>query len=134
MSWDVVIFNLKKKVSSIEEINEDILIPIATNKEFRSLLTENFPDIKWNDRCGVVEGNDIYIELYLGENDEETFSNTIFFLRDSETSIFPVIDLCKKYGWQLFDTSLEQMIDLDSPEKNGYSKYRSYVDLIMKKK
>jgi|KBSSwiStaDraftv2_1062776.scaffolds.fasta_scaffold249416_2 hypothetical protein len=133
MSWDVVIFNLNKKVSSVEEINEDVLIPIASNSDFRKLITENFPDVKWDGNCGIIERVNIYIELFIGDAEEDTFSNTIFFLRDSEASIFPVITLCKKYGWQLFDTSLEQMIDLDNPEKNGYAKYRSYVDMITKK-
>ena len=133
MSWDIVIFNLNKKVSSVEEINEDVLIPIASNKGFRSLLTENFPDIKWDANRGILERPGIYIEIFTGDNDDETFSNKIFFLRDSEASIFPVIDLCKKYGWQLFDTALDQMIDLENPEQNGYSNYRSYVDFIMKK-
>jgi len=133
MSWDVVIFNLNKKVSSIEEINEDILIPIATNKEFHSLLTENFPDIRWNGDCGIIERNNIYIELYLGDDNEVSFSNIIFFLRSSEESVFPVIDLCKKYGWQLFDTALDQMINLDNPEINGYDNYKKYLDQIMKR-
>jgi hypothetical protein len=133
MSWDVCIFNLKKKVSSVEEINEDILIPIATNKEFRSLLTETFPDIKWDSNCGIIERENIYIETYLGEDDNESFSNTMFFLRKSETSLFPLIDLCKKYGWQLFDTGLDQMIDLDNPGNNGYDNYKKYLDHIMKR-
>jgi len=132
MSWDIVIFNLKKKVSTVEEINEDILIPIATNKEFRQLLTENFPDIKWDDNCGIIERENIYIETYLGDDDEH-FSNTMFFLRRSETSLFPLIDLCKKYGWQLFDTGLGQMIDLDNPGNNGYDNYKKYLDQIMKR-
>jgi len=132
MSWDIVIFNLKKKVSTVEEINEDILIPIATNKEFRQLLIENFLDIKWDDKCGIIERENIYIETYLGDDDEH-FSNTMFFLRRSETSLFPLIDLCKKYGWQLFDTGLGQMIDLDNPGNNGYDNYKKYLDQIMKR-
>ena len=45
---------------------------------------------------------------------------------------FELIELAKKYGWQIFDTGLGEMIDLDNPEKNGYENHREYVEQIMK--
>lgn len=131
MSWDVVIFNLSKKVSSVEEIDVSILIDIASNKRFKEILIENFPDIKWDDNCGIVERDNIYIEVFIGELKDDTFSNTIFFLRDGEASIFEIINLCKKYGWQIYDTSLGAMIDVDNPGLNGYTNYRNYVNQIL---
>ena len=130
MSWDIVLFNLTRKVSSAEEISEDILIPMATNGGFKKILTEYFPDIKWEDNCGIISRDNVYIELFTGQPDEETFSNIIFFLREGEASIFEVIGLCKKYGWQLYDTSLGEMIDTDHPERNGYTQYSAYVTHI----
>jgi hypothetical protein len=131
MSWDVVIFNLSKKVSSLEDIDESILIGIASNKRFKEILIENFPDIKWDGNCGIVERDNIYIEVFIGEPGHDTFSNTIFFLRNGEASIFEIINLCKKYGWQIYDTSLGAMIDLDKPEQNGYTNYENYVNQIL---
>jgi hypothetical protein len=134
MSWDIVVFNLKRKVSSVEEIDEDILIPISTIKGFRQLLTENLPSIRWDGKCGILEEADIYFEVFADETDESIFTNTIFFLRGGEASIYPIIMLCKKYGWQLFDTSLGEMIDIENPERNGHQKYKEYVSHIINSK
>lgn len=129
MSWDVVVFNLNKKVSSVEEINEDILIPIATCRHFKKILHEHFPDVKWDGDRGIVERENVYMELFIDES-EETFSNTVFFLREGEASIFDVINFCKRHGWQLYDTALGEMIDLDNPARNGYANYAAYIKHI----
>lgn len=34
-----------------------------------------------------------------------------------ESGLFELIELAKMYGWQIFETGLGEMIDLDNPEK-----------------
>lgn len=51
-----------------------------------------------------------------------------------ENGLFELIEIAKQYGWQIFDTGLGEMIDLENPSKNGYKNYRKYVDQILKNK
>lgn len=125
MSWDVVIFNLKCKVDKVEEINDSILVDIGTKANFKKIMTDNFQNITWKNGWGKVEGKDFSIEFSLGDA-EGPFSNTVFNLY-GENAIYAVIELCKKMNWQLYDTGLEQMIDLDKPDRNGYKNHQAYI-------
>ncbi|MGB3526064.1 MAG: hypothetical protein WBB32_08880 [Flavobacteriales bacterium] len=40
MSWDVVVFNLKRKIASVDEIDESVLVDIGTYAEFETLLRQ----------------------------------------------------------------------------------------------
>ena len=129
MSWDVMIFNLKRKVDSVDEIDESVLVNIGTKINFKKIMTDNYRDIIWDKDWGKIERKDFSIEFSLGDSDEP-FSNTLFHLY-GENAIYEVIELCKKNNWQLFDTGLEQMLDLDKPETNGYKNHQAYVRQIL---
>lgn len=129
MSWDVMIFNLKRKVDSVDEIDESVLVDIGTKADFKKIMTDNYRDIIWDKDWGKIERKDFSIEFSLGDSDEP-FSNTVFHLY-GENAIYEIVELCKKNNWQLFDTGLEQMVDLDNPKNNGYKNHQEYVRQIL---
>jgi hypothetical protein len=129
MSWDVMIFNLKRKVDSVDEIDESVLVDIGTKADFKKIMTDNYRDIIWDKDWGKIERKDFSFEFSLGDSDEP-FSNTTFHLY-GENAIYEIVELCKKNNWQLFDTGLEQMVDLDNPENNGYKNHQTYVRQIL---
>ncbi len=130
MSWDVMIFNLKRKVDSVDEIDVSVLVNIGTKTDFKKIMTDNYPDITWDKDWGKIERKDFSIKFSLGDSDEP-FSNTVFNLY-GENAIYEIIELCKKNNWQLFDTGLDQMVDLDNPKTNGYKNHQAYVRQIFK--
>lgn len=129
MSWDIMIFNLKRKVDSVDEIDESVLVDIGTKADFKKIMTDNYGDIIWDKDWGKIERRGFSIEFSLGDSDEP-FSNTVFHLY-GENAIYEIVELCKKNNWQLFDTGLEQMVDLDNPENNGYKNHQAYVRQIL---
>jgi hypothetical protein len=42
--------------------------------------------------------------------------------------------LAKKHNWQIYDSGIDGMIDLENPEKNGFDNHREYVEQILKQK
>jgi len=124
-----MIFNLKRKVDSVNEIDESVLVDIGTKTDFKKIMTDNYRDIIWDKDWGKIERKDFSIEFSLGDSDEP-FSNTVFHLY-GENAIYEIVELCKKNNWQLFDTGLEQMVDLDNPENNGYKNHQAYVRQIL---
>ncbi|MGC3945577.1 MAG: hypothetical protein QM762_13840 [Chryseolinea sp.] len=125
MSWDVIVFNLNRKVDSVEEIDETVLVDIGTKVEFKKLIETNYPDVIWDNGWGKIEKHDYSIEFSLGDSDEP-FSNTLFHLY-GENAIYDLIEFCKKNKWQAFDTGLDQMLDLQKPENNGYKHHQEYL-------
>ncbi len=124
MSWDVILFNSKEKIGSIEHINENELEP--TN--FCSILESAFNNVIRDEDHREIKGNDFTICFFI----EDEVSNIILSL-NGENGLFELIELSKKFGWQIFDTGLDEMIDLENPARNGYENHKKYVEQIMKK-
>jgi|SRR5688572_8695342 len=132
MSWDVIIFNLNRKVDNVEEIDETVLVDIGTTTDFKKIIEENYRDIVWDSDWGKIERKDYSLEFSLPESGAP-FSNLMFHLY-GENAVYDLIEFCKKNNWQAFDTGLGQMLDLDDPAKNGYEKHQNFVRQIMRKK
>ena len=41
------------------------------------------------------------------------------------------IELAKKHNWQIYDSGIEEMIDLENPEKNGFVNHKAYIQHIV---
>ena len=125
MSWDIVLFNSKQTIKSIEELDEDKLEPI----DFTGILENSFDEVIENDNHREIKGKDFSIDFF---TDDEMVSDKMLSLY-GENGLFELIELAKQNGWQIFDTGLGSMIDLENPENNGYENHRKYVEQIMKK-
>lgn len=119
MSWDIVIFSSKQKINSIEEINDDLFVPIDFNK----ILETHFDNIIVDGNHREIKGSDYSIDYF---SNSEPISNIIFSLY-GETALFKLISLAKIYDWQIFDTGNGKMLDLEHPEKNGYNNFQQYL-------
>lgn len=124
MSWDVVIFSSNQKIISLEDLEEEMLLPI----DFNSLLEDSFENVIVDGDHREIKDDDYSINYYV--SDEPT-SNMLFNLY-GERALFELIRVSKKYGWQIFDTGNGQMLDLHYPEKNGYQDFQSYLQQILK--
>lgn len=125
MSWDIILFNSKETIGSIEELNEDNLVPT----DFTEILETSFDVIVKDNNHRKIIGSDFSIEFF---TDDELVSNKMLSLY-GENGLFELIALAKQQGWQIFDTGLGSMIDLENPENNGYANHRKYVERIMRK-
>lgn len=123
MSWDIVIFSSKQKINSIEEINEELFVPI----DFNAILEKHFDNIIVDENHREIKGENYSINYFV---DTELVSNTLFNLY-GEASLFELIRIAKIYGWQIFDTGNGEMLDLEHPEKNGYDNFQSYLQHVL---
>lgn len=124
MSWDIILFSSKQKIDSIEDVDDSQFEPM----DFCEILENSFSEILINENHREIKGKDFSIDFF---TDEEPVSNKMISLY-GENGLFELIELSKKYGWQIFDTGLGKMIDLYNPEKNGYENHKKYVEQILK--
>lgn len=124
MSWGIVLFNSNEKIDSIEEMDEDKLQPI----EFTQILESSFNEIIKDENHREIKGNDFTIDFFI---DKEPVSNKMLSLY-GENALFELIELAKKYGWQIFDTGIGEIIDLENPANNGFKNHHKYVSQILK--
>jgi hypothetical protein len=124
MSWDIVIFSSRQKIVFVEDINEELFVPI----DFSSILEKHFDNIIQDEEHREISGNDFSINYYI---DKEPVSNKLFSLY-GEKALFELINISRIYNWQIFDTGNGEMLDLNHPEKNGYENFQSYLQHVLK--
>jgi hypothetical protein len=126
MSWDIVLFNSKQKINTVAELDENQLEP--TN--FSEILESSFDQIKKDKNHREIIGTDFTINFF---TDKEHSSNFMLQLY-GENGIYELIELSKKHNWQIYDSGIDGMIDLENPEKNGFDNHRKYVKQILNRK
>lgn len=126
MSWDVVLFNTSDKIEDFEKFDSDKITPI----DFNAVFEKHFSTIKRDGNHREIVGKDFSIDYFI---DEEPVTNKILSLY-GENGLYELVYLAKKFGWQIFDTGNEQMLDLDDPSKNGYADFQSYLKHVLKRK
>ena len=126
MSWDIVLFNSKQKINSVAELDETQLEPT----DFSGILETSFNQIKKVDNHREIIGTDFTIDFF---TDKEHSSNFMLQLY-GENGLYELIELAKKYNWQIYDSGIVGMIDLENPEKNGFKNHRKYVEQITNRK
>jgi hypothetical protein len=128
MSWDIFIFNLNRKVSSVEEIDESTMLPFSDWDAIRVILSAYFKDIIWENIWGSITRSDFSIAFSSGDPEEKPTS--ILMSIYGVNSIYEVIELCRQQNWQIYDTSLGDMIDIENPQRNGYENFQAYLTQV----
>ena len=123
MSWDVVLFSSTQKIDSIEEVDESMFI----ETDFCEVLDTYFAAVKEENDSVAVNDKDYSIDYY---TDDEPVSNKMVSLY-GENALYELVIVAKKQGWQIFDTSLNAMIDLENPANNGYENFQLYLKKIL---
>jgi len=126
MSWDIVLFNSKQKIESVAELNENQLEPT----DFTGILENSFAGIKKDDKHREIIGTDFAIDFFADSEHSSNFMLSLY----GENGIYALIELAKKHNWQIYNSGIDGMVDLENPEKNGFDNHRKYVEQILKRK
>ena len=112
MSWTIVLFNSNEKIPSSLDFDENILEPIL----FSDFIERSFPEIKSNDNHREIKGIEYSIDFFIDKEPTGTKMLNLY----GENGLFEMIELAKIFDWQIYDTSLNEFIDLENPENNGF--------------
>lgn len=125
MSWDIVLFSSEQNLVSLENLNEDLLKLI----DFDKVLKSKFKNIKKTENHNEIIGKDFSIDYF---DDEELVSNKMLSL-NCEIGLFEIIKIAKEENWQIYDSGIGKMLNLEKPEENGYFNFKAYLNSIIKK-
>ena len=124
MSWDIILFNSRQKIQSVEEVDKTQLEPT----DFCSAFENHFGNIDKDDNHREIKGKDFAIDYFV---DDEPVSNKMLSLY-GENGLYELVTLARKHNWQIFDTGHGQMIDLENPAVNGYENFQTYLKHVLK--
>ncbi|AXO79962.1 hypothetical protein DZC78_06025 [Olleya aquimaris] len=126
MSWVIMLFKAKDKIPSDLDFDDSILEPTV----FSDILGKSFSQIIIDKNHREIKGSNFSIDYFI---DNEPTGVKMLNLY-GENGLFELIELAKVYNWQVYDTSLNEFIDLENPEKNGFENHRKYVEHIRNRK
>ena len=126
MSWDIVLFNSKQKINSVAELDETQL----KSTDFSGILETSFNRVNKDKNHREIVGVDFTIDFFADSEHSSNFMISLY----GENGIYALIELAKKYNWQIYDSGIDGMVDLEYPEKNGFKNHRKYVEQIMNDK
>jgi len=124
MSWDIVLFNSKQKISSVSELDETKLEPT----DFSGILENSFDQIKKDENHREIIGIDFTIDFFADSEHSSNFMLSLY----GENGLYALIELAKRNNWQIYDSGIDGMIDLENPENNGFKSHSEYVNQILK--
>tara|TARA_R110002020_G_scaffold33787_3_gene102668 strand:- start:637 stop:1017 length:381 start_codon:yes stop_codon:yes gene_type:complete len=123
MSWDIVLFNSKQKIHSLVELDENQLEPT----DFSGVLEKSFDQLKKDGNHREIIGTNFTIDFFADDEQSSNFMLSLF----GENGLYKLIELAKKHNWQIYDSGIEEMIDLENPEKNGFVNHKAYIQHIV---
>ena len=126
MSWDIVLFNSKQKIHSLVEFDENQLEPT----DFSGVLEKSFDQLKKDGNHREIIGTNFTIDFFADDEQSSNFMLSLF----GENGLYKLIELAKKHNWQIYDAGIEEMIDLENPEKNGFVNHKDYIQHIVNRK
>ncbi|MDR2271353.1 MAG: hypothetical protein LBF27_10665 [Sphingobacterium sp.] len=124
MSWDIVLFKSRQAIKDLSNLDENEL----EVTDFNQVLENSFKEIIVDGDHREIIGDGFSIDYFASEPN----SNFMLSLY-GEKAMHMLIELAKKHEWQIYDSALDAMIDLDNPENNGYEDHKNYVQYIVNK-
>ncbi|WP_156305689.1 hypothetical protein [Sphingobacterium endophyticum] len=125
MSWDIVLFKADRKVDLQDPQIENYLQLF----DFNSAIEMHFREIEKSVDFWEIIGDGYSINYY---PDNQKCTHTMVNLY-GEKGLFELIQLARKHNLQIYDSGLDDFLDLEHPENNGYKNFIGYVKQIMEK-
>ena len=108
------------------ELDENQLEPT----DFTCILESSFERINKKKHHREIVGTNFTIDFFTNNENSSNFMLSL----NGENGLFELIKLAKKHNWQIYDSGIDEMIDLENPERNGFENHRKYIDQILKRK
>jgi hypothetical protein len=127
MSWDVMILNAEGTPRCTAEMPADWRPKTMGETEtVRAMIDRALPEVDWTDpRWGCLRGDGCSIEFQFQiSGDVEAFT---LHVRGGGDPVSAIVHLCKCNGWVALDYSTGELIDLDAPSRESWTRFQAYA-------
>jgi hypothetical protein len=132
MSWDVMIFNIRRSPPPpFEKLEEVDLQPIGRADEVRRNIAAALPGVDWRDPTwGLYDGDGFSIEFNVGQDDP--IQNMMLHVRGGGDAVSAIVTMLRADpGWAALDCSTGQFLDPKSPSDEGWRGFQAFRDKIV---
>ena len=119
MSYDFLMFKLKKPIQSHMDLSEDTTTVIGSGEEIKEKISALLPSTKWrlsdDNWWGTYQGDDTWYEFSVENKETNCFSIHTSFRTDTRNA---VKEICDALGVVAFDGQAGKLIGSLSPNKS----------------
>jgi hypothetical protein len=130
MSWDVMVFHLRDKPKSLEDLRDDAMLPLGPAVQVRDGVSAVLSGVDWSDRTwGLYGGDGFSIEFNVG--DEDPIQNMMLHVRGGGDAVADIMKLVVANGWVALDCSTSEFLDPAAASNEGWTGFQKYRDKII---
>ena len=131
MSWDVMVFHLREKAQSLDDLTEEKVLALGRAEQVRAAISAALPDVDWSDPTwGLYEGDGFSIEFNVG--DDDPIQSMMLHVRGGGDAIKDIMRFVVPNGWVALDCSTSEFLDPAAPSDAGWVGFQKYRDQVLK--
>ena len=133
MSWDVMVFHLRSKPQSLDDLKEENLLPLGIAETVRAAVSAALHDrVDWSDPTwGMYDGHGFSIEFNVGK--EDPIKDMMLHVRGGGDAIAEIMKIVVANGWTALDCSTDDFLDPAAPSDAGWTGFQSFRDKIIER-
>ena len=132
MSWDVMIFHLREKPKSLEDLRDAVMLPLGHAVQVRAAVSAVLVGVDWSDcTWGLYGRDDFSIEFNVGK--EDPIQNMMLHVRGGGDAVADIMKLVVANGWVALDCSTSEFLDPTAPSDEGWVGFQKYRDSVFKR-
>jgi hypothetical protein len=132
MSWDVMIFHLRDRPQSLDDMRKETILPLGPAAQVREAISAALHGVDWTDPTwGTYSGNGFSIEFNVG--DDDPIENMMLHVRGGGDAIADIMKLVVAKGWVALDCSTSEFLDPAAPSNEGWVGFQKYRDQIFRR-
>ena len=134
MGWDLTVLNIVNSPETLEQVQDDAVLPLGSREYVASIIQKTFSDVDITDTSWLVVTRQKYsIEFDIGRNNTVTYL-TIHVHGDIE-SVDAISLFARTSGWSFLDASIGNFIDFKKVDTaEGFLRGQQYKNEILRGK
>ena len=130
MSWDVLIMKMDSK-TPLRDLPHDFQPEcLGQTEELRLAIAKVLGPLDWSDPAwGIFCGDGFSIEFNFTKSGP--LNSFMLHVRGGGDAVAPIVAMCRHFGWQAFDCSTGDLIDIENPLTESWEHFQAYRDRIV---
>lgn len=133
MSWDAVILKIDGPAPSVDEFDDDKLLPLGDTESVAGRIREAFPDAEWDNprwaRWGLDDDTGVTIDL----NSVESTHSISVSVSGNGNPIPALLALAAANEWVVMDIGSSEFLSEDDVSSDGWEGYQKLLGELRKR-
>ncbi|MDM5178221.1 hypothetical protein PO883_13570 [Massilia sp. DJPM01] len=126
MNWDVFVCKFSRTYTHVGQIgNDESCLPMGSRAQIQAAIADLFADTGWSDPTwGRYQGP--FGSVGFNLSDHDPVNRIMLHVRAGAGIAAPIVELCRRHGWQAMDTSAGTFLEQMPVPEQGLEQWMAY--------